>query len=120
MQRSLLYGLWVLMDGFKAPNILSFLPTLVLLLQNAAATMMEPQLLLQNKNGSAGPFAIEIHEALVKMDFIISSGVHNFQLTQSGSVFGDKLGFWVKTRSTTWFSQFLMREYDDSRWIENF
>jgi hypothetical protein len=30
------------------------------------------------------------------------------------------LRYWVKPRSTTWFSQFLMFLYDDSRWIEFF
>jgi hypothetical protein len=29
------------------------------------------------------------------------------------------LGDWVKARSTKWYSQFLMTQYDDRRWIEN-
>lgn len=29
------------------------------------------------------------------------------------------VGDWVKARSTTWFSQFLMMQYNDKRWIEH-
>ena len=36
------------------------------------------------------------------------------------NVFDDDLGFWVKPRSTTWFSRFLLSEYDDSRWVQMF
>ncbi len=31
-----------------------------------------------------------------------------------------KLGDWVKARSTTWYLQFRMTQYDDKRWIEQF
>jgi hypothetical protein len=30
-----------------------------------------------------------------------------------------KLGDWGKARSTTWYSQFFMTQYDDKRWIEH-
>lgn len=45
--------------------------------------------------------------------------LHNFHLSTSFNVFGDDLGYWVKPRSTTWFSWFLMSEYDD-RWVQMF
>ena len=51
---------------------------------------------------------------------ILHSTSLNFQLPTSLSVFPDDLGYWVKPRSTTWFSHFLLFEYDDRRWLEMF
>jgi hypothetical protein len=31
-----------------------------------------------------------------------------------------ELGDWVKARSTTWYSQFLLTQYEDKSWIEHF
>jgi hypothetical protein len=50
----------------------------------------------------------------------ICSALQNFRLCTSFNVFDDDLGYWVKPRSTTWFSRFLLSEYDDSRWIQMF
>jgi hypothetical protein len=33
--------------------------------------------------------------------------------------FDDQLRYWVKPRSTAWFSEFLMFVCDDERWIAN-
>jgi hypothetical protein len=30
------------------------------------------------------------------------------------------VGFWVMLCSTTWFSQFLLHEYDNDKWVANF
>ncbi len=46
--------------------------------------------------------------------------LHNFQLTSKLVVMGFDLGYWVKLRSTTWFSMFLFIEYNDDHWIQNF
>ena len=35
-------------------------------------------------------------------------------------LFNADLGFWMKLRSTIWFSQFLLGKYDDDRWIHLF
>ena len=51
---------------------------------------------------------------------IIRSALHNFRLCISFNIFDDDLGYWVKPRSTTWFSRFLLGEYDDNRWIHMF
>jgi hypothetical protein len=39
----------------------------------------------------------------------------NFELLMSKEV-----GDWVKARSTTWYSNFLMKQYDNKRWVEHF
>ena len=46
--------------------------------------------------------------------------LQNFRLCTSFNVFDDDLGFWVKPHSTTWFSRFLLSEYDDTRWVQMF
>ena len=46
--------------------------------------------------------------------------LQNFRLCTSFNVFDDDLGFWVKPRSTMWFSRFLLSEYDDTRWVQMF
>ena len=51
---------------------------------------------------------------------LVQSALHNFRLCTSFNVFDADLGYWVKPRSTTWFSRFLLSEYDDNRWIHMF
>jgi hypothetical protein len=49
--------------------------------------------------------------------------VANLHENQSESALNSlplNLGHWVKPRSTTWFSRFLMVENNDERWVENF
>ncbi len=47
--------------------------------------------------------------------------LHQYILTSTFDLLFEKdLGNWVKTRSTTCYSQFLMSQYNDPRWIEHF
>lgn len=48
------------------------------------------------------------------------AALHSFRLWTSLQFLGDNLGFWVKPRSTTWFSRFVLEEYDDDRWVQLF
>lgn len=45
---------------------------------------------------------------------------NHFRLWSNLSVVDEDLGFWVKPRSTVWFSRFLLEEYDDHRWVQLF
>ena len=54
------------------------------------------------------------------MNYIISSVLHNFRVTNAGTLLDEDLGFWVKPRSKVWFSIFVMTVYDDERWVANF
>ena len=47
----------------------------------------------------------------------MQAALQNFRLCTSLNVFDDDLGFWVKPRSTTWFSRFLL---SDIRWVQMF
>ncbi len=47
--------------------------------------------------------------------------LHSYKISYfSNLLLSQDIGDWVKAKSTTWFSQFLMMQYDDRRWIEHF
>lgn len=46
--------------------------------------------------------------------------LHHFRIWSTMNFLDEDMGYWVKPRSTTWFSRFLIEEYDDDRWIEMF
>ncbi|KAG0596663.1 hypothetical protein M758_UG274300 [Ceratodon purpureus] len=50
----------------------------------------------------------------------LRSTLHHFRLCVAFNFLHEDLGFWVKLRSTTWFSRFLLDQYDDGRWIQMF
>jgi hypothetical protein len=54
------------------------------------------------------------------MNTIVASVLHDFRLAHARTILDDELRFWVRPRSTTWFSQFLLHEYYDDRWVANF
>jgi hypothetical protein len=49
-----------------------------------------------------------------------TAALFDYRLATGLICFDDNLRYWVKPRSTTWFSEFLMDSYDDERWIEQF
>jgi hypothetical protein len=61
-----------------------------------------------------------VHRTLLEMNSILSSILHDFRFTHSSSLIDPGLGWWVKPRSLAWFSQFLLFEYDDARWVQCF
>ena len=74
---------------------------------------LEDPILIDSIIGSTGIF--ESHE----IEFIVSiAALYDFCLMSSLFCFDDELRFWVKPRSSVWFSDFLMSMYDDSCWIE--
>lgn len=55
-----------------------------------------------------------------EMDMASQAALNHFRIWSTAFLMDEDLGFWVKPRSTTWFSQFLLQEYDNRRWIEMF
>ena len=41
--------------------------------------------------------------------------LHQVKMLSIFSFAGEDLGFWVKPRSTTWFSCFIVEEFEDNR-----
>ena len=54
------------------------------------------------------------------IDNVTQSTLTHFCIWSSAFLLDEDLGFWVKPRLTTWFSRFLLHEYDNRRWIEMF
>jgi hypothetical protein len=106
-------------------NVEEFLPAVVVLLKNVADSMLDSEdaaLASDAGVGAAAPptCATKVHEALVDMNTIVTSVLHDFRLAHARCILDDELGFWVLPRSTAWFSQFLLHEYTDERWVSNF
>lgn len=51
---------------------------------------------------------------------MLRATLHNYRLCTTFMFLEEDLGFWVKPRSTTWFSRFLLEQYDNTRWIQMF
>jgi hypothetical protein len=66
------------------------------------------------------PCLAEGNHSFTEFDQTTSAAIHHMRLFSVFAIFGDDLGYWVKPRSTTWFSRFLVEQYDDDRWLTNF
>ena len=105
---------------FSEPGeVIAFIMTLILLLQNVSVEMARVQELREEQK-LASEIVAHVHSAVTQMQQIISCILHDFQIGNAEMLLDEKLGFWVKPRSTAWFSIFLCTEYDDFRWIQNF
>jgi hypothetical protein len=106
-------------------KIKEFLPAVVVLLKNVADSMVESEEALAASDN--GPFdgpprsrVTRVHDALVDMNTIITSVLHDFILAHARCILYEELGFWVLPRLTAWFSQFLFYKYNNDRWVSNF
>lgn len=54
------------------------------------------------------------------MDLITTTALNQWRLFNTLALVDEDLGFWVKPKSTTWFTRFIMQEYDNARWIQMF
>jgi hypothetical protein len=103
------------------PNdVALFLPTLILLLKNVVDSMQLVETEDVGEDSKVVPDVCTIHRVLVGMNTVMSSVLHDFRVAHARSLLDQDVGWWVKPRSTTWFSRFFLFEYDDSRWIEIF
>ena len=63
-------------------------------------------------------FNVDMEEGVRHMDNIHCTSIaalHSFQLCNNLLLGDHELGYWVKPRSTTWFSRFVVEEYNDDR-----
>jgi hypothetical protein len=103
-------------------EILSFASALLLLLLNAH-NALGPILECQREEDHVVFPNVFIHgsqECISDAEHIATAALHSFKLCSLFSLFDEDLGFWVKPRSTTWFSRFLLNQYGEERWIQMF
>lgn len=103
-------------------EVLAFVTLLVLLLQNVHDEMQKDIALNDDVHHDEANYTViqSVHRNLMHMNYIVSSVLHNFRVTNAGKLLDEDLGFWVKPRSKVWFSIFVMTVYDDERWVANF
>lgn len=111
------------MDEFDIPvDILFTACFLLIMLLNSRTTDMPA-----TNTSEAEGMACELNTAswltastFADTESVGHSSLNHFRIWSSAFFHDEDLGFWVKPRSTTWFSRFLLHEYDDQRWIEMF
>ena len=54
------------------------------------------------------------------METTTGAALHTCRLCNLFSLLREDLSYWMKPRSTAWFSRFLLNQYDDERWITMF
>jgi hypothetical protein len=112
-------------NAVDSANVEDFLPAVVVLLKNVADSLVESEDGIASDDSSPSDRVCvsrvtKVHDALVDMNTIITSVLHDFRLAHMRYILDKELGFWVLPRSTAWFSQFLLHEYSDDRWVQNF
>ena len=106
-------------------NVEYFLPAVVVLLKNVADSLViVDDVLMSSEDDADDPppanRVTRVHDSLLNMNTILTSVLHDFGLAHARCILDEELGFWVLLRSTAWFSQFLLHEYSDERWVSNF
>jgi hypothetical protein len=101
-------------------NVVFFLPSLLLLLQNVVDTMLRPTEVVPLDEDSVHVDVLQVEDVLVSMNTIIASVLHDFRVAHALDLVDRKLGWWVLPRSTCWFNWFVLNEFDDSQWLDNF
>jgi hypothetical protein len=104
------------------PEFLAFSSALLLLLLNSQRALQQC-LPIGNEDLESDLQELSLPSHLVTnsdvLDFSAAS-LHTFRLWNVFMMFDADLGYWVKPRSTTWFSRFLLEEYGQERWITMF
>jgi hypothetical protein len=86
-----------------SPDIASFLPALLVLLQNIVGTMFGPEGAAALQEGKLAPSIKQIHSPIMSMHTIVSFFLHDFRISQACALMGADLNHCVLPRSTTWF-----------------
>jgi hypothetical protein len=103
-------------------EILSFSSALLLLLLNAHNTLGQH---VEDERDDDHATSIDSFTSLregcvLDEDTFATAVLHNVRLCSVFYLLDEDLGFWVKPRSTTWFSRFLLGQYREERWIQMF
>jgi len=103
-------------------NVFSFVSFILALIMDANETLA----LTTISSNHAVQFSlygsnVQYLEAPIKYSLSVALlALHNFRLCSSNYTLPDDISYWVKPRSTTWFSRFLLEQYNDSRWMSMF
>ena len=106
------------MHGYDDPTDLIFIVSALFMIllnaQNILATASIPV-----EGFGFDEFNVDMEEGVRHMDNIHCASIaalYSYQLCNNLLLGDHELGYWVKPRSTTWFSRFVVEEYNDDRW----
>lgn len=111
------------MDLFENPTeVLSMATVMLVLLLNThrALSMITSDCSDDETSPDRDMTLINMETGSSAVDAMTRATLMHYRLWNTIPFFDEDLGFWVKPRSTTWFSRFLLHEYDDSRWVQLF
>jgi hypothetical protein len=103
-------------------DIIAFVSAL-LLLQLHVQEMLQQALQLhaeREEDLDVIVYVRECEENVQNMNLVAAVTLHCFRNLNLQFLFADDFGFWVKPRSTTWFSRFVIDQFDDDRWVQHF
>jgi hypothetical protein len=112
-----------MMAFFDGPTeILSFSSALLLLLLNSHRALEQTVHMDTDRDSEISPdlWYDAGHMSSTDVEHITTAALHNFRMYNVFSFFNEDLGYWVKPRSTIWFSRFLLEQYSEDRWIQMF
>jgi hypothetical protein len=103
-------------------EILAFSSALLLLLlnsQNALGLCLQAE---SDDDAVGSPYSVTLsgQNSCAEAERIAAAALYNFRVCNVFTLLDEDLGFWVKPRSTTWFSRFLLSQYGQERWIQMF
>ena len=105
------------MDGYDDPaELLSIVSTLLMILLDAHNNLATAS--IRAEAPTLDEFNVDMEESVRNMDNIHCTSIaalYSFELCNN-LILGDiELGYWVIPRSTTWFSRFVIEDYNDKR-----
>ena len=110
------------MDGYDDPaDLLSIVSALLMILLNAQNILATAS--IHAEAPTLDEFNLEMEEGVRNMHHIHCTSIaalYSFQLCNNLVLGDNELGYWVKPRSTTWFSRFVIEDYNDERWSSLF
>jgi hypothetical protein len=110
------------MDGYDDhANFFSIVSALLMILLNAHNILAAASILVEAP--SVDEINVDMEEGVRHMDNIHYTSIaalYSFQLCNNLLLGDHELGYWVKPCSTTWFSRFVVEEYNDDRWSSLF
>jgi hypothetical protein len=105
----------------EAPELLALSMTVLLLFLNSHKALFVANY-ADNDDGDSSEedFTGKQGYVLGEGDCSALAALHHVRMLSIFSVVEEDLGFWVRPRSTTWFSHFVVEEFEDDRWIQCF
>ena len=111
------------MDSITTPAELMFISSTILLLLLSSNRALDFSSSIDSKDDTdeESEMATEAsNQHSFDTEALTGAVLHTFRLCNVFPLLDEDLGYWVKPRLTAWFSQFLLNQYDDQRWIMMF